>query len=52
MDWVIGLPKVTQNGKAFNAVPAFTDREKRMVHFIPTFKIRSEDDTADGDVMF
>ena len=47
MDWVLGLPEVTRNGKTFTAVLTVTDRATRMVHFIPTCKNESAEDTAD-----
>ena len=50
MDWVLGLHKVTRNGKTFNTVLTVTDRASRMVRFIPICKIDSAEDTA--DVMF
>ena len=39
--YLYGLPEVTRNGKTV------TDRATRMVHFIPTCKIESGEDTAD-----
>ena len=47
MDWVLGLPQVTRNCKACNAVLAVIDISTRMIHFIPTCKIYNVDDTAD-----
>jgi transposase InsO family protein len=47
MDWVVGLPEVTRSSQTFNAVLTVTDRATRMVHFIPTNKMESAQDTAD-----
>ena len=47
MGWVLGLNKVTRNGKTFNAVLTVTHRATRLVQFIPTCKIECAEDTAD-----
>ena len=47
MDWVVGLPEVTRSSQTFNEVLTVTDRATRMVHFIPTNKMESSQDTAD-----
>ena len=47
MDWVLGLPEVSQNGMDFNPVVMVTDRATHMVHFIHTCKGDSADDTAE-----
>ena len=46
IDWVLGPHEMTRNGSNFNAVLTVTDRATRMVHFVPTCKTESAEDTA------
>ena len=46
MDWVVGLPEVTRNGRVYNAILTVTDRATRMCHLIPTVKSENAQETA------
>ena len=46
MDWIIGLPPEFKTSRMFNAVLVFTDRATKMVHFAPTSKDYTSEETA------
>ena len=47
MDWIVGLPRITRDGRGYESVLTVTDRATKMTHFIPTWKEATAIDTAD-----
>ena len=52
MDWIVGLPQITWDGRAFDSVLTVKDRATKMTHFIPTWKQATAVDTADQFIKY
>ena len=52
MDWIVGLPRITRDGRVFDSVLTVTDRATKMTHFIPTWKEATAVDTADQFIRY
>ena len=47
MDWIVGLARITRDGRVYDSVLTVTGRATKMTHFIPTWKEATAVDTAD-----
>ena len=52
MDWIVGLPRITRDGRVFDSVLTVTDRATKMTHFIPTWREATAVDTADQFIRY
>ena len=52
MDWIVGLPRITRDGRVYDSVLTVTDRATKMTHFIPTLKEATAVDTADQFIRY
>ena len=52
MDWIVGLPRITRDGRVYDSVLTVTDRATKMTHFIPTWKEATAVDTADQFIRY
>ena len=47
MDWIVGFPRITRDGRVYDSVLTVTERATTMTHFIPSWKKATAVDTAD-----
>ena len=52
MDWIVGLPRITRDGRVYDNVLTVTDRAAKMTHFVPTWKEATAVDTADQFIKY
>ena len=52
MDWIVGLPRITREGRIYDSVLTVTDRATKMTQFIPTLKEATTVDTADQFIKY